>query len=156
MILDEIKNFSKYSEAQVWKEILDWLTNLHGKTPSGKIVLREGDVFAQVSEYQTKDPAGALPEAHKTFTDIQIVLSGRERLEWTSLDDRLVVSVPHDDTKDIARFERDPDSATSMVLTPGRFAVFYPWDVHTPGLFFAGVPEPVTKMVIKIRTDLLF
>ena len=37
-------------------------------------------------------------------------------------------------------------------MRPGLFAVFFPQDAHMPGLA-VDQPEPVKKMVIKIRWD---
>ena len=52
-------------------------------------------------------------------------------------------------------FARPAEGGTVIGLIPGLFAVFYPDDAHTPGLYADDVSEPVRKVVIKIRCAVL-
>ncbi|MFV0349350.1 MAG: YhcH/YjgK/YiaL family protein, partial [Halodesulfovibrio sp.] len=45
--------------------------------------------------------------------------------------------------------------AARVTLGNGVFSVLYPEDVHAPGVAKEGIPEPVKKVVVKIRLSRL-
>jgi biofilm protein TabA len=105
----------------------------------------DGDlIYASVNEYATK-PEGYL-EAHRIYIDIQIVTKGTEKIGFARLNDQ-VVKDAYNGEKDITFYYGDCDYLT---LTPGKFAIFFPHDLHKPGIT-AHDPEEVKKVVIKIR-----
>ena len=56
------------------------------------------------------------------------------------------VDMPYDGTKDVAFFLGAGDWLT---LTPGRFAIFFPQDVHLPCIQ-ANAAQRVRKIVVKV------
>ena len=61
---------------------------------------------------------------------------------------------PYDAARDVTFYERlVPES--NLVLLPGSFAVLFPEDVHRPQVATEDGPAPVTKVVVKISTELL-
>ena len=148
MILD------KLSSADLYRGIhpriaaaFDWLkrTDL-AALPLGKTAIDGEHLFALVQEYTPKEPELLKYEAHRRYWDVQVVVSGLERMGWAHVS-QMTVSEPHDDARDVAFFR----GAGQYVLVPaGHFTIFAPHDVHMPGVA-AGPPGLVRKVVVKVE-----
>ena len=58
-------------------------------------------------------------------------------------------SAEYDENKDICFFDKESDFIT---LKKGMFAIFFPTDLHMPGINF-DVNNQIKKVVIKVRVD---
>ena len=117
--------------------------------PDGNYTVVEGRIKVSISTYNTAQPQLRKLEAHKKFCDVQVVLRGRERIEYAPLCDcGKMISEEYSRGGDIA-FYADPENISSIVLENGSFAVFRPEDAHKPCLQVAGESETVTKAVFK-------
>lgn len=140
-----------------FKVALDFLrnTDLTSLAPGRVNVLGvEGDdVFALPQIITTKPADQCKWEAHRKYADIQMIVSGTEKMGVGPLD-LFNETTPFDPAKDVAFFQ--PKSAealgcTSVVTVPtGYFTIFLPEDVHMP-LIWSGSPESVKKVVMKVR-----
>ena len=82
-----------------------------------------------VHEYNTKDKKKAKLEAHRKYIDIQYIHSGVELIGVAAFKDQIPIT---DDTeKDLAFYEGD---ASFIKLETGMFAIFFPDDLHMPGI----------------------
>ncbi|GAA4853231.1 YhcH/YjgK/YiaL family protein [Paenibacillus vulneris] len=121
--------------------------------PAGKYEI-EGDLmFALLQEPATKDWQQQRPESHRTYTDIQFLLSGEEVIRVVPLSEEAVISEQSFETRDIAFYEKVGEES-SLVLRPGSFAVFYPGDIHRPCCSVTK-DQPIRKVVVKIHKSLL-
>ncbi|MEI8114054.1 MAG: YhcH/YjgK/YiaL family protein [Bacteroidia bacterium] len=148
MILDELNHSNWYSGiSDNLNKGFEFLrnTDLSSLEP-GKFKIVGDDVYALVNEYNTKDPQDCLPEAHRIYTDIQYLVSGREAIGFVTLDNQQILS-EYDPEKDIAFYSGE---TSPIVLAPGMFAVFFPQDIHRPGMQI-GSPEKVKKVVVKVK-----
>ena len=116
----------------------------------GKYPILGDDVFAIVQTYAPKDHTEGRWEAHRTYADIQYVVSGTERMGVTPLGS-VATEMPYDVDRDVEFFMRGGGWGQFFMVEPGEFALFRPHDVHMPSLK-TGVPGPVKKVVIKVRT----
>lgn len=152
MIIDSIKNHTIYPYSELWGKAFDFIRTLSLDIADGKHRIDGEDLFAGVDRYETKSRADAKLETHRRYVDIQLLLSGTERLEIFPKSG-LTVSEPYDPDKD-AEFYKVPETAPIRVtLIPGQFIVFFPEDAHMPCLHAKNSPQPVRKVVIKLRTD---
>jgi len=108
------------------------------------------DVYAPFSEYLTKDDTAALYEAHRIYADIQYVISGRELIGLAPLNDLKEVLEPYDAARDIEFMT--VNQIKNVRATPDSFFIFFPSDIHRPGLK-EGVNAPVRKVVVKVKLD---
>jgi len=118
--------------------------------PSGyhERVQIEGDqLFALHQVYETRDPATARYEAHRRYADLQYMHAGRERIGLRGLAPT-ETGEPYDAAKDIAFYAMA--EATDLALDAGMVAIFYPEDLHAPGLHW-GSPSTVRKTVVKVE-----
>lgn len=148
MIFDDITNIKNYVEID--EKIADFILGLSADTPAGRIYLSDdGLTYANVDEYKTKLHENCKLEAHKKYIDIQLLLSGVEELDYTSLDG-LTVSEPYDESRDIMFFASTDRVLNKVVLESGKFVLLYPHEAHQPQMAYKNVPSGVKKVVVKI------
>lgn len=148
MIIDSLENGKKY--AALNKHFATAFGYL-GSTDftvleAGKYDIVPDELFAILSEYQTKDSTGEEMEAHKKYIDIQYIVSGAERMGVSLLKDQ-VVSKPYSEEKDFHLFADAPDYF--IELHAGDFVIFYPNDLHLPTIQ-VDQPATVRKVVVKV------
>jgi YhcH/YjgK/YiaL family protein len=147
MILDKLENAPLYTSiSKNLKAGFEFLKNndLNALEP-GKYEIDGTDVFALVSEYQSKEHQDCRPEAHRKYADIQYIISGSEMIGFTPLTNQSVTDEYNAD-KDIVFFSAE---TVQLVLETGMFAVFFPQDVHRPCMRIDR-PEKVKKVVVKV------
>ena len=114
--------------------------------PAARYELDGEGNYAFIQEYETKTESKW--EAHRKYIDVQYIVSGAEVMDVSHISS-LGETVPYDETKDVAFFEGG-EGATRCVVRAGEYAIFFPEDVHRPGLCL-GTPAPVRKIVVKIK-----
>jgi biofilm protein TabA len=148
MILDKLENADLYRGIHpLIAAAFDWLKQADlSAVPLGKTVIDGEHLFALTQEYTPKDPALLKYEAHLRYWDVQVVVSGTERMGWAHLS-QMTVGEPHDVDRDVAFYR----GQGQFVLVPaGFFTIFSPQDVHMPGV--AAEPlGPVRKVVVKVE-----
>ena len=114
--------------------------------PEGWIDLDNG-VRASIQHYTTMNENTLNFETHDQFFDIQYVISGNEFIGVCSREG-LREKIPYNEQNDIT-FYHDPDFSGKVFLRAGDLTVLGPNDAHKPRCF-AGSPEPVKKVVLKV------
>jgi len=111
----------------------------------------DGDnIFAPVSEYITKNEEDAKYEAHKKYIDIQYVISGSEQMSVAPLSAKVDILEPYDETREVEFMTVSKSS--HFKATPERFFIFFPSDIHRPGVKI-GENSQVKKIVVKVKVD---
>lgn len=114
-----------------------------------RVELADG-AFALEQVYRSKVRREGFFESHRKYIDVQVVFEGEEQMEIVDLG-RAKVRHDYDPQRDLIVYE---DATGSLLrLHAGDAAVFYPGDVHMPGLCGEGGPALVRKTVIKIPVD---
>jgi len=147
MIIDQISNISRYaglSENIVKALSFIRVTDLQS-LDKGRQDISGDDVYCIVDEYKTKSPDEGKLEAHRKYIDIQTVISGSEHIGYESLSDQEIIQA-YDDEKDYALYRGKP---SFIKLEPGSFAIFFPDDLHMPGI--NEHKTDVKKLVVKVR-----
>jgi YhcH/YjgK/YiaL family protein len=114
------------------------------KIADGRYAVDGERVFALVQRYRTKPDADGRWESHRRHIDVQLVVRGVERMGVVSLD--RFAPEPYDEARDVMFHTGAGDAVT---VAAGHFTIFWPEDVHSPGLA-AGEPADVLKVVVKI------
>lgn len=148
MILDKLENAAMYAGiSENLKKGLEFLKNTElSNLEIGRYEIDGKEVFALVSEYDSKKHEDCRLEAHQIYADIQYIVSGREAIGYVALDGQNILSEYNPD-KDIVFFSGE---TIQLVLESGMFAVFFPQDIHRPCMQIDG-PEKVKKVVVKVR-----
>lgn len=147
MILDSLTNSDLYASVHPrFKKAFDYLKATDLKNlPLGKIELEGSDLVVNVVDLHGKTVEDAKMEAHKSFIDIQVPIGAAETMGWASIEVCSQVTETYDPTKDLIFYG---DKATTFLnVQPYEFAVFFPQDVHQPGIA-TGVHR---KIIVKVR-----
>ncbi len=149
MILDDVSRASLYFGLHPrLRTALTFLQSDRAHAlPPGRHVVDGDDVFALVSDYDTKPEAESIWEAHRQHVDVQCVLSGEEWMGVAALES--LDRDPYDAERDIL-FARGAGEFVS--LKPGRFVVLFQHDAHMPGVA-PPAPSRVRKLVIKVKMN---
>lgn len=111
----------------------------------------DGDnLYAPISEYMSKNEEDAKYEAHQKYIDIQYVASGRELIGVAPMSQKKEITDPYNPEKDVMFLT--VDGAKIYPATPDRFFIFFPDDVHRPGVK-DGESSQVRKVVVKVKVD---
>jgi len=146
MILDTLEKFSLYLPVHPLFPLVSEFMTAHqpASLETGRTVIGRG-ITLSIDEYLTKPAEEKRAEFHVKYIDIQIVLSGIERAGIGARGTASVIE-PYDPLKDVGF----SDGALDFVmLTPAKFIVFFPHDLHKPGVLL-DEPVPVKKAVFKI------
>jgi YhcH/YjgK/YiaL family protein len=150
MILDKLVNASLYAGiSSNLKKGFEFLinTDLLALSP-GRHEIDGDEVFALVSQYDSKNPVDCRLESHRIYTDIQYLVSGKELIGFETLKTQ-TVSSEYNPEKDIAFYKGE---GTPLLIESGMFAVFFPQDVHRPCMQI-NQPEKVKKVVVKVKIE---
>lgn len=148
MIFDSIENIEKYNISQ---NIIEFIKTLNSETKTGRYEL-DSKNYANVDTYTTKEHDKCGLEAHKKYIDIQILLSGKERLDYIDID-RLDVKEQYDENRDVMFFHVPVSSLNTVHLEEGKFALLYPYEAHRPQMNADNRACNVKKVVVKIKVD---
>ena len=127
----------------------DNLLSLTPEIAAGRYVIDE-NTYVNIDVYNTKDFNNCKLEAHKKYIDIQMLLTGNERLDYINTDG-LKVSEEYDENRDIMFFETPDIPLNSVQLTPYNFALIYPHEAHMPQINYNNKTHSVKKAVVKIK-----
>ena len=149
MISDKLENITKYNI--ISEKVSDFLISL---TPDSAVGHYEIDqnVYANIDVYETKDISLCKFEAHKKYIDIQMLLSGEEKLDYISADG-LIVRDNYDSVRDVMFFDNPKNEPDTVFLKPFKFVMLYPDEAHRPQMNIANISKKVKKVVVKIKVD---
>lgn len=149
MIIDKIENATIYKKlGERIKKSFDYIKQTDLKNlAAGKYEIDGENIFALVSEYKTKPEVEGKLEAHRKYIDVQYVISGEELMGYAPLGTQQILE-PYKEENDIVFFTGDKSFTK---VSEGMFAIFFPEDVHMPGIM-TKESSPVKKLVIKVRT----
>ncbi|MFI3406935.1 N-acetylneuraminate anomerase [Citrobacter braakii] len=125
--------------------------NPQEKTP-GRYELQGDNIFMNVMQFATQSPEQKKAELHREYIDIQVLLSGEERILFGMTDSARQCEEMH--VEDDYQLCSQIADEQAMVLKPGRFVIFMPGEPHKPGCVVQA-PMDIKKVVIKVRASLL-
>lgn len=126
-------------------------TNPQEKTP-GRYTLQGENIFMNVMQFTTQSPEHKKAELHQQYIDIQMLLSGEERILFGMTDSARHCEEMH--IEDDYQLCSQIADEQAMVLKPGKFVIFMPGEPHKPGCVVQA-PMDIKKVVIKVRASLL-
>jgi YhcH/YjgK/YiaL family protein len=119
-------------------------------TKGGTYDLREKELFYHLMEYETKENISQTKaEVHKEYADFYYILSGKETIGYTPEREPFNLSSAYDDSTDI-EFLKDVKDKNFFTIEKGMFAIFFPGEIHRPGLM-VGEPMKIRKLIFKVK-----
>ena len=149
MIVTTIDKLTKYSEIPYAQDIVDFLAVFRkGEMAPGRYDIHGDDLFAAVSRYDTEPDGDRVFENHKKYIDLQIVLDGKEEIQWADTKTLTMVSEEFSKGGDIAFYK---GAAMGYTLLGGeQCVILFEEDAHKPNVLHEK-SENVLKVVFKIR-----
>ena len=151
MIYDTFQNMNLYChQDEALYRAICYARDCAPSLPEGIYEVEGRDIFARVVTYETAPARCGMFEGHRDYIDVQVLLSGREQIDVAlAAEANLIPFEEYNPETDMVLFEV-PNNFASINLIPGRFAVFYPDDVHRPGSELDG-PICVKKICMKVH-----
>lgn len=104
------------------------------KKDDGTIKIDADDLYYILTTYNTSNNIEEKPaEAHRKFIDLQYILYGEEKIGYADYSSPKMLLKEYDEGSDAEFFKRI-ENESFFVLKKGMYAVFFPEDVHRPGL----------------------
>lgn len=110
------------------------------------------EIYAQVFDTETGALETKRPEVHRKFLDVQFLASGKERIGFTPDTGKYEID-EYIEERDLI-FYKEVENEGIIEVTPGCYSVFFPEDVHRPGVA-AGEAMMIRKVVVKVSVSLL-
>ena len=113
-------------------------------------------VILQVMDLTTKPREELNPEIHRKYIDVQFcVAGGPEKAAYFNDDGSNTVKSDKLETEqDILFYANKPETEENcVILTPGTYAIYLPWDVHVPGQNADEHSRTLRKVVIKVPVE---
>ena len=156
MILGSLSSWEehvKYENAVIAKAIEELKVILAQDPDLGRIeIIRGNEMYASIMALEAKSLEEQVAEKHETYIDVHYLIEGEETIGWSPLQEEVEPIKPYDAEGEYALYAPSSDEIL-LSLKPGMFAVFFPHDVHRPGMGQAGMK--IKKAVVKIHIDLL-
>ena len=120
--------------------------------PLGWQDLEEG-IRMNVMEFETSSSEGKKAELHRKFIDIQLLISGEEAIEYSLAYPNLDL---YDEYRDEDDYQLTPtlEHKNVVILKPNMFAIFLPYEPHTPGNLVTE-NKHLQKWVVNVPAELL-
>lgn len=148
MILTTIANLDRYISLNPrYKAIVEFLRDTDiALLPPGRTEILGDDLYVNhVLEGVCRSKNDALLEAHRLYTDVQVVISGNEMMGWRPIGTCEKVNKVYDPIEDIEFYADTP--TTYLTVLPGQVAIFGPFDAHAPLIG----NEVIHKLIFKVR-----
>jgi YhcH/YjgK/YiaL family protein len=148
MILDRITNIQLYSDINSFiSKALNYLKNTDFKLlDTGRFEIAGQDIISIISKYSTKNLEDCRLEAHRKYIDIHYMAEGSEMIGY-SLFSGQERATEYDSENDFILYCGDKNY---LKLEKGMFAIFFPSDLHMPGIMI-DKPALVKKIVLKVK-----
>lgn len=158
MIFGDVWNWEKdrelYPEAMV--KAIDFIRKIDfDHTQNGRIEIDGEDMYAGISEADTvyRYDFAFVGETHEKYVDIHFCISGGEAVTFSRRSSEDVIIEDRLEKEDALLYSKTSDEM-KLIMTPGRFAVFFPDDIHLAG--YRADSLKIKKAVVKIKTSLFY
>ncbi len=151
MIVDNIRNYKKYIGVNPrFEKAFAFIEKaVKENLEVGKYEIEGDDIRGSISEYVTKDEKDCKYEGHRKYIDIQYIISGVEVFGVCDIS-KMTSKTEYDEQKDYLPFE-NCEKQSIAVIEEGEYGIFFPNDIHKPGISFKGEAAPVKKIVVKVK-----
>lgn len=118
----------------------------------GQYEIQGKEIYAQVFDTITGPIEERKPEVHEKYVDVQFLASGQELLGLTPNTGKYTEVERHEE-RDLIFYE-SVENEFFIRATPGCYSIFFPNDVHRPGVMFEK-PMNIRKVVVKVHISTL-
>ena len=129
--------------------VVDMITRTNFKNLTDGIYEINGrDFYYIIETYETNREVKKPAEVHKKYIDFHYIAYGEESIGYTSYDNAKAVKQEYSEDDDAALYDAVLNESF-FVLNKGMYAIFFPCDIHRPGLQY-NKKSKVKKVIFKI------
>lgn len=153
MILDSLKNAKQYAALnERINKIFEAAKEYNSDNfKAGRVSIDGDTIYMNFAEYETKNKADAIAEAHKKYIDVMCMIEGTETIYVK--DTEKLSNITHEYTEENEALLADlDDDATPVRLEAGSFVILFPQDAHAPGCD-ADKKQKVKKIIGKVLIE---
>ena len=148
--------FSKFEELGVYKGInpnldiaIDYLqTADKSNLQVGRFPISGDDIYALVSEYNTRSLDEGKYETHKKYLDIQCLIEGSEHI--LVAEKQHLISSGYDEATDKEHYA-DGTEEVCVTVSPERALILFPHDAHKACCMIDNRRKAVKKLLLKVK-----
>ena len=148
MIIDTLENAEKYTSVHpLFAKAFEYLKTIDlQNAEAGKFDISEGLKAAIIEKTgMTQEESISKFECHNQYIDIQVCISGNEKMGWKPRNKCTSQKGEYNQEKDVLFYNDAPDMY--FQLTNNQFAIFFPEDVHAPMIS----NEVIKKLIVKVK-----
>lgn len=151
MIIDSISNIDKFLNNNLLF-LRKYIFSLSTSTENGVFEIENGCIM-KIMSYPLKNKEECVFESHDVFVDLQIILSGIERIDVA--DAYNLQLIKNDLENDTSFYNSSYGDFISITLPKNYFILLFPGEAHMPQIQNLEFDEKIVKKaVFKIRKDL--
>ncbi|ABR75408.1 YhcH/YjgK/YiaL family protein [Actinobacillus succinogenes] len=147
----------KHGLPKVIAETCDYLNTLDlAALQTGRHDITDS-IFMNVMEVESEPAEARKSEIHRKYLDIQVLISGEEKMEFGVTAPNPADYEPYNEESDyqLTLAGKDIELKSELVLRPKMFAVFLPYEPHKPCCNVGEKSGTIKKLVVKIPVELL-
>lgn len=150
MIFDSLKNAKQYAALnerinKVFEAAKNYTTDNFVK---GRVNIDGDTIYMNFAEYETKNKADAIAEAHKKYIDVMCMIEGTETIYVKNTEKLSNITSEYTEENEALLADLD-DDMTPVRLEAGSFVILFPQDAHAPGCV-ADNSQKVKKIIGKV------
>lgn len=154
MVIDKLENLERYASLHPrFPQAFAFLRELLAENaPDGRQVLSGTDIpeaiFVNLCTGTLEPQQSARAESHKQYIDVQVVLSGTDVMYVPTAEPDLT---EESDAKDYRLYAPVPlDVCHRLPVDAGKFAIFFPGELHAPCHSAQSTPTVSRKAILKV------
>lgn len=150
MIFDKLTSYPVYFQSSEMKSVIEDVIQNYSITTEDGTYQEFDHYYIKVMSPETLEVSDII-ESHQREIDIQILLSGTEKIRIFS-EESVKIKSDYNPEIDCTFYTPSSDPHSEVVLQPGYFAMFFPHDIHNPLIANTKV-QSLKKIVIKIDVN---
>ncbi|MDP3244329.1 MAG: YhcH/YjgK/YiaL family protein [bacterium] len=151
MIYAKLADLKLYQNIPHLEDILKFINNDDLlKLLDGDFDILGKDLYLRVMHYNTEPIEKRKFEAHRYYADLQIILSGAEKIQITASDHFDYIS-DYNTENDVQFFSTLPQYVSDINIEKNQFIFLSAGELHKPMCYHQSASQPVFKIVFKIK-----
>ena len=115
----------------------------------GKKIIVNENFYYRIQGYMTKPENEAKLQSHRKYVDVQIIVSGEERMDLADIS-RLTIKEDYDTEKDVILWNI-PKRMARITLRAGDCIILYPENAHRGAVINGNKSQKILKIVGKVK-----
>lgn len=150
MIFDKFTSYPVYFQSSEMKSVIEDVIQNYSITTEDGTYQEFDHYYIKVMSPETLEVSDII-ESHQREIDIQILLSGTEKIRIFS-EESVTIKSDYNPEIDCTFYTPNSNPHSEVILQPGYFAMFFPQDIHNPLIAYNTI-QSLKKIVVKLDVN---